>query len=85
MSLPPLPEPIFRYYNWQTESSLPSYSADQMCEYGQQCREAALLEACEHLRAFGFPGAASEVESLKGADTNRTLAFAPFDARDDLK
>ena len=61
------------------------YTADQMREYGQQCREAALLEACEHLSAFGFPGAASEVESLKGTQIASTLAFAPFDARDDLK
>lgn len=56
MSLPPLPEPIFRYYNWQTESSLPSYSADQMREYGQQCYKQALLDAMNATRAFGKTG-----------------------------
>ena len=45
MNLPLLPEPIFRFYNRQSESSLPSYSADQMREYGQQCYEQA-LEPC---------------------------------------
>lgn len=56
--MPLLPEPIFRYYNWQTESSLPSYSADQMREYGQKCREAALLDAMNATRAFGKTGEA---------------------------
>lgn len=54
MSLPPLPEPIFRYYNWQTESSLPSYSADQMREYGQQCYEQGKADVTE--TAFGKTG-----------------------------
>ena len=58
MSLPLLPEPIYRYYNWQTESSLPSYSADQMREYGQKCYEQALLDAMNATSAFGKTGEA---------------------------
>lgn len=87
MSLTPLPEPIYRYYKWLSESSLPSYSADQMREYGQQCYEQALLDAMNATRAFGKTGEAIAcvILGLKGADTNLTLAFVPFDAEDDLK
>jgi len=58
LNLPLLPEPIFRCYNWRTESSLPGYSTDHMREYGQQCYVQALLDAMNATRAFGKTGEA---------------------------
>lgn len=62
MSLPPLPE----LEPWAKCMVVREDVAQmRMREYGALCRRMALDDAAEHLRAFGFQGAASEVESLK--------------------
>ena len=46
MTLPPLPEPNVEVISGHREPFI-SYDSDQMREYGQQCREAALKDAAE--------------------------------------
>ena len=48
MTLPPLPSPNVEVISGHREPFV-SYDADQMREYGQQCREAALEEAAQIL------------------------------------
>lgn len=57
MTLPPLPEPFPAGYIAQTEYF---YTADQMADYGQKCRNAALQDAealCnDHVEEIGSFG-----------------------------
>lgn len=62
--LPPL-TPTSTFQRFDGGKTVQAHTDAAMREYGALCRKAALEEATEHLRSFGFPGAASEVESLK--------------------
>ena len=55
MTLPPLPEPNVERISGH-RAPFVSYDADQMREYGRQCREAALAQAAEVCdnHAFGW-------------------------------
>jgi len=69
MSLPPLPTPACTTYLDVecVEVATRFYKAEQMQAYGQQCREAALLDAMNATLAFGKTGAviAAAIGALK--------------------
>ena len=53
MTLPPLPMPNVEVISGH-RAPFVSYDADQMREYGKQCRETALEEAAQSLLEAGF-------------------------------
>lgn len=65
--LPPLPQATERCWvgsitsgNWEG-----LIRESVVREYGQQCHDAALDEAAEHMRQWDFEGLAVEIEGLK--------------------
>lgn len=59
-NLPPLPgHPEPHTYCWTSEEIA------AIKKYGQQCHDAALDEAAEHMRQWDFEGLAVEIEGLK--------------------
>ena len=53
--LPPLPDPNIEYISGHREPFI-SYDAEHLKEYGQACREQALLDAMNATKAFGKTG-----------------------------
>ena len=66
ITIPLLPEPNVEYVSGH-RGPLVFYDADQLREYGQQCREQALLDAMNATAPFGKTGAviAAAIRSLK--------------------
>ena len=67
MSLPTLPTPDTHCFDDDTGISCWSHSPTQLKEYGQQCREQALLDAMNKTLPFGKTGAviAAVIGALK--------------------
>lgn len=66
ITLQPLPEPNVEYVSGHREPIV-FYDAEQLQAYGQQCREAALLDAMNATLPFGKTGAviAAAIGALK--------------------
>ncbi len=65
--LPPLPSATGQYFfGSATSGHWEGLIRESVVrEYGQQCHDAALDEAAEHMRQWDFEGLAVEIEGLK--------------------